>query len=156
MKKFLKLFFIIFVVGFFALQFFQPKKNLEAATGDDLLVAMQVPEDVSEILKNSCYDCHSNNTQYLWYHNISPVSWMVDHHVKEGKHELNLSEWGKMDVFDQITDLEGISKEAKRKTMPLKSYLLLHPSAKLNQEQIDRLESWANELGESLLKKSFE
>ncbi len=156
MKKFLKIFFIIFVVGFVALQFFQPKKNLEAATGDDLLVAMQVPEDVSEILKNSCYDCHSNNTQYLWYHNISPVSWMVDHHVKEGKHELNLSEWGKMDVFDQITDLEGISKEAKRKTMPLKSYLLLHPSAKLNQEQIDRLESWANELGESLLKKSFE
>lgn len=156
MKRILKILFIILVIGFVALQFFQPKKNLEAATGDDLLSAMQVPDDVSEILKNSCYDCHSNNTRYLWYHQISPVSWMVDHHIQEGKHELNFSEWGKMDVYDQITDLEDISKEASRKTMPLKSYLLLHSSAKLNQEQIDRLEKWTNDLGETLLKKSFE
>ena len=42
-------------------------------------------------------------------------------------------------------------REAKRKTMPLKSYLLMHPSAKLNQEQIDRIETWTNEFGEQLV-----
>ena len=120
-----------------------------------VLTVYQVPNDVASILKNSCYDCHSNNTRYLWYHNISPVSWMINNHIQEGKHELNFSEWGKLDIYDQITNLEEMSSEAKRKTMPLKSYLLMHPGAKLNQEQIDRLEGWTTELGEQLLKKSF-
>ena len=156
MRKIFKLILLLLVIGFVVLQFFQPKKNLEAtASGDDLLAVQQVPNDVALILKNSCYDCHSNNTRYLWYHHISPVSWMVNHHVEEGKHELNFSEWGKLDLYDQITTLEEIGQETKRKTMPLKSYLLMHPGAKLTQEQIDQIETWTNELGEQLLKKSF-
>jgi len=154
MKKIIKVILIVLVIGFVALQFFQPKKNLGTTSTEDFLVAQQVPDDVSLILKNSCYDCHSNHTRYLWYHNISPVSWMINDHIQDGKHELNFSEWGKLDIYDQITDLEKISRETKHKEMPLKSYLLMHPSAKLNQEQIDRIEAWTNNLGEQLLKKS--
>lgn len=156
MKKFLKVIVLLLVIGIVVLQFFQPKRNLEATSVNDLLAVQQVPDDVALILKNSCYDCHSNNTRYLWYHRVAPVSWMVNHHVEEGKHELNFSEWGNLDLYDQITNLEEIGQETKRKTMPLKSYLLMHPGAKLNQEQIDRLEAWTNQLGEQLLKKSFE
>ena len=156
MKKVLKVIILLLAIGFVVLQFFQPQKNLETTSDNDFLSVQQVPDDVAQILKNSCYDCHSNNTRYLWYHRVSPVSWMINNHIQEGKHELNFSDWGSLDLYDQITNLEEIGREAKRKTMPLKSYLLMHPKAKLNQEQIDRLETWTTELGESLLKKSFE
>lgn len=156
MKKILTVVFILLVIGFVVLQFFQPEKNLETTSADDLFSVEKVPADVELILKNSCYDCHSNHTRYLWYHHISPVSWMVNNHIQEGKHKLNLSEWGKMDVYDKITSLEEMSREAKRKAMPLKSYLIMHPKAKLNKEQIELLEKWTSELGEELLKKSAE
>lgn len=154
MKKILKVIVLLLVIGFVVLQFFQPEKNLETTSGDDLLTVQQVPAEVAEILKNSCYDCHSNTTRYLWYHRISPVSWMVDEHIREGKKELNFSEWSKLDLYDQITNLEEIAQQTKRKTMPLKSYLLMHPSAKLNQQQIEKLGQWSTDLGEKLLNQA--
>lgn len=154
MLRILRVVGILLVIGFVVLQFFQPGKNSEPPSGDDLFAAQQVPDDVQQILKNSCYDCHSNQTRYLWYHRISPVSWMVNHHIEEGKHELNLSEWGKLDLYDQITNLEEMAKEAKRKTMPLKSYLIMHPGAKLSAQQIETLEKWSSDLGEKLLKEA--
>ena len=155
MRKILRVIIALLVVGFVVLQFFQPKKNLETTSANDLFVTQQVPENVAQILKNSCYDCHSNNTRYLWYHRISPVSLMINHHIHEGKHELNFSEWGKMDVYDKITKLDEIERETGRKTMPLKSYLLMHPSAKLNSEQIEIINKWTKDLGEELLKNSI-
>ncbi len=153
MRRVLQVIGIILVIGFVVLQFFQPGKNSGPPSGDDLFAARQVPDDVQQILRNSCYDCHSNQTRYLWYHRISPVSWMVNHHIEEGKHELNLSEWGRLDLYDQITILEEMAQEAKRKTMPLKSYLIMHPDAKLNAQQIETIEKWSSDLGEELLKK---
>jgi len=151
MKKKLKAIILLLVIGFVVLQFFQPEKNLGSTSGNDLLTVQQVPEDVASILKNSCYDCHSNNTRYLWYHQISPVSLMIDHHIQEGKKELNFSEWGKNDLYDQITHLDEIKRETGHKSMPLKSYLLMHPKSKLSDEQIKRLDEWTSELGEKLL-----
>ena len=76
---------------------------------------------------------------------------MINDHIKEGKHELNFSKWGELDIFEKITTLEEISQESSRKTMPLKSYLIMHPKAKLSDEQIKTIENWTTKLGEELL-----
>ena len=151
MRKILRIILIIIIVGFIIIQFFRPEKNLGQITDNDILSTQPVPDKVAVILKESCFDCHSDKTRYLWYHKIAPVSWMINNHIKEGKHELNFSEWGGMDIFEKITTLEEIAQESSRKTMPLKSYLIMHPKAKLSDEQIKTIEEWTTKLSEELL-----
>ncbi|WP_346861000.1 heme-binding domain-containing protein [uncultured Draconibacterium sp.] len=155
MRKTLRLVGIILVLGLVILQFFQPEKNQEERTNKHIFEVEQVPANIQTVLSNACLDCHSNTTHYTWYNKIAPVSWMVNEHIVEGKDELNLSEWGDMDVFEKITKLEEVCQEAERKTMPLKSYRFIHPKAKLNEEQISELCDWTTKLSEELLAKAI-
>ncbi len=75
--------------GFIIIQFFQPDKNNQAVSANDINNHLEIPTVIQEILKNSCYDCHSNQTKYPWYNNIAPVSWMIANHIKEGKEHVN-------------------------------------------------------------------
>lgn len=146
---------IVLAVGFIAMQFFQPEKNSEVTTKNHIFNAEQVPPNIQTLLKSACFDCHSNYTNYLWYHQIAPVSWMVNKHIKNGKKELNFSVWGKMDVFEKITKLEEACQETERKTMPLKSYRNIHADARLTDEQIAELCNWSTKLSEELLAKAI-
>jgi hypothetical protein len=76
-----------------------------------------------------CFDCHSNQTVWPFYSKVAPISWFVAGHVNEGRENLNFSEWKAKFGKDIIEELE-------EKEMPLKSYLLLHPSAKLNDTEL--------------------
>jgi hypothetical protein len=156
MRKIFLVLGIILLLGFIILQFFQPEKNKSDVTQNHIFEQEQVPVQIQTLMTEACLDCHSNNTRYLWYHNISPVSWMIKNHVDEGKDELNLSNWAEMDVFEKITMLEEICQETERKTMPLESYRTLHPKAKLSEEQIATLCSWTSKLSEELLAKAME
>ena len=46
-----------------------------------------------ELSARACFDCHSNETVWPWYSNIAPISWLIESDVKEGRRELNFSEW---------------------------------------------------------------
>lgn len=154
MRKIIRIFFLVLLVAFIVAQFFRPEKNINEASENSILTLHTVPEDIAGILKNSCFDCHSNNTTYHWYHNISPASWMVADHIQEGKKELNFSEWGNMDVYSKITKLEEMCQESEHRKMPLKSYLLIHHKAKLSDKQIATLCDWTTKLSEELLAKA--
>lgn len=155
MRKIVYISGIILLLGFVVLQFFQPEKNKGEITADHLFEQEQVPGPIKTLLNEACMDCHSNSTRYTWYHFV-PVAWMVNRHVIEGKDELNFSDWGKMDVFDKITLLEEACQETKRKSMPLKSYKIIHPKAKLTEEQVAALCDWTTKLSEELLAKAME
>jgi hypothetical protein len=38
-------------------------------------------------------NCHSNQTDWLWYSDVAPVSWWTQMHVRKGREELNFSKW---------------------------------------------------------------
>lgn len=156
MKKVLLFVLGVVIILFIIIQFFQPQKNIGEINSNHIFNQEQLPENIKSILTSACIDCHSNQTNYLWYHHIAPVSWMVDKHVKNGKNELNFSEWGKMDVFDKIKILEEICRETERKTMPLKPYPLMHKKARLTSEQIIEICNWSETLGEEILKKAIQ
>jgi hypothetical protein len=151
MRKIFKIVFIVMLVAFVIMQFFQPEKNITNDTSGHMFEKEEVPENIKIILKNACVDCHSNQTNYLWYHKITPVSWMVNKHIIDGKDELNFSDWGKMDIFDKIETLEGICQEVERKKMPIKSYVTMHKKANLSDEQVAELCAWTEKLGLELL-----
>ena len=59
---------------FIAIQFIRPAKNSSNAVQQaDMITHFKLPDSVAGILKTSCYDCHSNNTNYPWYANIQPA-----------------------------------------------------------------------------------
>ncbi len=153
MKKIIIYGVAILAVVFIVMQFFQPEKPVVAVTGDHLFEQVQVSEDIQAMLKTSCLDCHSDQTRYLWYHYIMPVGWMVNNHITEGKADLNLSEWGKMEVLDQMSILDEMCEEVESGHMPLKSYLLIHRDARLSEEQKTLLCEWTKKLSEELLLK---
>lgn len=156
MKKILWIVLIVLLTGFIVAQFFQPKKNSGERTEQHILEAENVPSHIETMLTNSCLDCHSNQTNYLWFHKISPVSWFINNHIVEGKKELNLSEWGQQDVFDKLGILEDMAEEVEEGNMPLKEYVWMHPDAKMGEEDIARLKEWSEKLSEELIEKSEE
>ncbi len=127
------------------LQFIRPTKNEGTAlTENDISHAINVPTDVQQILETSCYDCHSNHTTYPWYTNIQPIGLWMQHHVDEGKEELNFSEFKTYKLKRQKHKLEEIAEQVNEHEMPLSSYTLIHKNAALTPEQITLLANWAN------------
>lgn len=156
MRRLLVILFVIALISFVVLQFFQPEKNKSTDTSNLIFKHEQVPADVEVILTNACLDCHSDNTKSVWYDRISPVSWMLSNHINDGKKELNFSEWGTFDDYDKIGALEDIRQEIERSTMPLKSYILMHPEAKLSEEQRKSLLAWIGKKSEAIVNKTIE
>lgn len=152
MRKVLKITGLILIVGFIVIQFFQPAANTSDNRSGLITQQAQMPENIKSIFENACLDCHSNNTNYWWYNKISPVSWLVNNHITEGKKELNLSEWSEMDIYDKLSTLEDIGKEVEQKKMPLKSYSFIHKQAKLTDEQIKEIVAWTEKHSEDLIK----
>lgn len=148
MRLFIKIFFGVGILVFIAIQFFQPKQNISGNSKNHIFLHEQIPKNVQLLLKNACMDCHSNQTTYLWYHKISPVSWIVNKHVTKGKKELNFSEWGEMDAYDKFGALEDIEKEVERKTMPIKSYTLMHKNARFSTQEVVSIVEWCKKLSE--------
>jgi hypothetical protein len=81
---------------FIAIQFYQPARNSNKEQDGtmDIAQAYDVPADVKRILHISCYDCHSSNTNYVWYDYIQPVRMMEESHIKRARKDLDFSEWG--------------------------------------------------------------
>ena len=132
------------VVLFLAAQAIQPSKNKGNSNGPkDITRTLTVPNEVLTILEKSCYDCHSNRTSYPWYDHITPVNWWVADHIKNGKRELNFTEFGSYSVKKQHKKLEEINETVEEGEMPLKSYLFMHGDARLNKDQKFVLTGWA-------------
>lgn len=109
-----------------------------------------VPDDIQNLLKTSCYDCHSNNTIYPWYNKMQPISWFLEGHIKEAKKELNFSEFGSYSKRKQKSKLKGIMGEIKEDKMPLSSYTLMHKEAILSEGEKLLLKNWLTDLRDNL------
>ena len=124
------------------IQFFRPTKNNGAAGNNGIDKAVTVSPEVAAILKTSCNDCHSNSTVYPWYAEVQPVGWWLQHHVNEGKEELNFDEFASYSPRRQYHKLEEIGEQVEEGEMPLSSYTIIHGNAKLSTEQKQTLTDW--------------
>jgi len=126
-------------------QFIRPSKNNgNAEDPNDINQVVKVPDNIRLILNTACYDCHSNHTNYLWYHEIMPLGWWLNHHVEEGKEHLNFSEFATYNKERQDHKLEETEEEVEEKEMPLSSYTWTHKNAKLTEEQIKQVKEWVD------------
>ena len=137
---------IIFFLGivFIGIQFY-PRKNNNVVKNNStyaLSLSETTSDSVLQIFKKSCYDCHSNKTDYPWYTNIQPFSWWINHHIYEGKEELNFDEWGTYTLQKKKHVLHEISEQIEEGEMPLDSYTWIHKNAVLTQQQKRLVYDW--------------
>jgi Haem-binding domain len=145
-KKVLKWTGIILAILFVAIQFIRPSRvNPPVDESKTLQATTQVPQDVGAILERSCNDCHSSRTEWPWYSEVSPLSWYLVRHVNEGRRELSFSNWGTYQPRRMVRKLQQICDEVEHGDMPLKSYLPLHPTARLSGADKQVLCNWANQ-----------
>ena len=149
---------ILLVLGilFIAIQFIRPVHNKSGQVlTTDISNVVTIPDIVLTQLKNACYDCHSNNTDYPWYSNIQPMGWLMAYHIKEAKNQLNFSEFGSYTQRRQLSKLDGIANSLKDDIMPLKSYKMIHKNTQLSTEGKALLINWAKHSIDSLSVKKM-
>lgn len=145
MKKFFKVFLLILLIVLVVIQFIKPEKNKGEEIASQQITAINpVPENVQQILKTSCYDCHSNTTKYPWYSNVQPVAWFLNDHIIEGKRELNFSTFATSPAARRYKKFKEIKEQVEKGEMPLQSYTLIHRDAVLSDSQKAAVVTWAN------------
>ncbi|MGB2959872.1 MAG: heme-binding domain-containing protein [Bacteroidota bacterium] len=137
---------------FVVMQFFQPdRSNPPVDLAQRIEQHVTASPAVAHLLRNACFDCHSNETRWPWYSHVSPVSWLVSRDVSVGREHLNFSEWGSYKTRSQIGRLGAIAEEVEAGTMPLPIYISMHDEADLSAEERDSLAAWADTSREYLI-----
>jgi hypothetical protein len=145
--KTIKKIFLISLVFLVVAQVFGPKKNQgDLASVDAFFAETNPPEDVKLILKETCFDCHSDVTRYPWYNKITPVNYWLAEHVKDGKKHFNFSNWVGNSVKRKDHKFEELIEMVEEKEMPLNSYTWTHTEAKLSDAQIKSIVDWAKQV----------
>ncbi|MCC6814817.1 MAG: heme-binding domain-containing protein [Saprospiraceae bacterium] len=146
-KLILKTAAVILIVLLVGIQFFKTKENKSTQnSGNAITQHYDVPNNIKNILKTSCYDCHSNNTNYPWYNKIQPINWWLAKHVNEGRKELNFDEFNTYSTKKKLHKLDEVIKTIKDNEMPLKSYTLFHGDANLSDSDKQDIEAWAKKI----------
>lgn len=134
---------LLLLIALIAIQFIRPEKNISATVSPtDIANKYTVPAEVAAVLKRSCNDCHSNNTNYPWYSNIQPLTWWLNDHIQDGKRQLNFSTFTAYSYKRQDHKLEEVTETIEKNEMPLPSYTRMHTEAKLSEADKKLLASW--------------
>ena len=128
----------VFLAVFLLIQLVPVERSNPPVLGE-----LTAPDPVMEVLRGSCYDCHSNETIWPWYSRVAPVSWRLAEHVREGREHLNFSEWSELSTEDRQELREEIWEEVEEGHMPLSDYLRMHPEAVLTEAQREVLRRWS-------------
>jgi hypothetical protein len=151
MKKWLKLSLITLVALVVAAQVVRPARtNPPVDPQKEITAHMQVDPAVMSTLSRACNDCHSNRTEWPWYSNVAPVSWLVAHDVNDGREELNFSEWGASKEKEPGKLLGKICSQVTEGEMPMATYTLIHPQAKLTREEVQNVCRWTNSIASNV------
>jgi hypothetical protein len=146
MKKALKWAALAVLVLFVGAQAYRP--DLSGPPVDEskhMRATAQLTPEVGAVFDRACNDCHSSKTDWPWYSQVAPVSWWLKSHVDDGRRELSFSEWGTYPRRKASVKLKEICEQVEAGEMPLKSYLLLHPAAKLSDADKKLICEWTEQ-----------
>ncbi len=140
--KIIKKIAIVLLIALVGIQFYRPEKN-NAEYRDVLAFEKEtnVDDEIAVVLKNNCYNCHSNKTTYPWYAEIAPVSFFLSSHVNDGNRHFNVSKWESYSNKKKDHKLDELIEEVEEGEMPLKSYTIIHGA--LTKKEKEALLNWA-------------
>lgn len=142
MNKLLKYLLIVALIALVIMQFIRPDKNEAGYESVKFFETETRPSPtVAGILKENCYDCHSDNTRYPWYSEVAPFSYWLADHIKHGNSKFNVSAWKDYSIKKKDHKLEELLEMIEKGEMPLDSYTWLH--GKLSEDETKLILQWA-------------
>ncbi len=143
-KIFLALLVVLLVIQFFPIK----HENPDSPAEKDFIVSLgsEYPE-AQKMIKDACYDCHSNNTVYPSYTRVQPLGWFIRSHIRGGRMKVNFSNWSDYSPKEKIHHLQECKEVLEENRMPMKSYTWMHPPSKLSKEQKQQLISFFEAAG---------
>ena len=124
------------LVAFALIQFIPTDKiNQPVNSSVNFIDVKKSPSKAVGLLKNACYDCHSNETIYPKYAYIAPFSWSVKDHVNEGREHLNFSVWNTYNKDLKENMLKKAVQTLQNKSMPMPAYIVYHDEANLSEAE---------------------
>jgi len=128
---------LLFLVAALVAQVIPVSRSNPPVMGD-----IAAPPEILVTLREACYDCHSNETVWPWYSRVAPVSWLVASDVREGREEVNFSEWNSYSEKRKAKKLKEMADEIRDGDMPPWYYEIMHAHASMNELQRDALLQW--------------
>lgn len=149
MQKFKKIVFWC-LVGFAIIQFIPVDKvNKPVDQSKNFVKVENTPPKVAALLKNACYDCHSDETVYPKYAYIAPFSWSVKSHINDGREHLNFSVWRTYNKDLKQNMLTKSMQTIESKVMPMPAYIVYHQEANLSKDERVLLNNYFKEILDS-------
>lgn len=149
MQKFKKIVFWC-LVGFAIIQFIPVDKvNKPVDQSKNFVKVENTPPKVAALLKNACYDCHSDETVYPKYAYIAPFSWSVKSHINDGREHLNFSVWRTYNKDLKQNMLKNSIQTIESKVMPMPAYIVYHQEANLSKDERMLLNNYFKEILDS-------
>jgi hypothetical protein len=136
-RRYVSLFVVCALAAFLAAQVLRPRIDHPPVTAE-----IKAPPQVKQILRNSCYNCHSNETRLSWFDQPAPAYWLVARDVRLARSRLNFSEIGKLPEAKQRGMLFEAVNQIQLGAMPLPRYRALHPGATVTPAQLATLRAY--------------
>ena len=138
---------LILLILFIGVQFIPKDNNRQLHISKyDIRNLYIIPKNTLKMIEKSCFDCHSNNTDYPWYSKIQPVRYFLDNHIREGKNMLNFSEFGNYSERRKRNKIRSIISQIQEGKMPISTYTIIHREADLSNQDKKIIIDWFNSI----------
>jgi hypothetical protein len=118
-------------------QLVQPSRTVPATDpADDLLAVHPAPPEIQKLVVGACYDCHSYRTDHPWYAYITPVNFILQRHIEEGREVLNFSTWSAYAGGEAAAEC---GEEVAEGEMPPPEYARMHDHARISATEKQQL-----------------
>jgi hypothetical protein len=111
-------------------------------TNPPVTAEISTDPSIKSLIRQSCYNCHSNETKWPWYSNLAPASWLIAGDVNDGRRKLNFSVWGSYSHDTQELKLREMVEEIRGGDMPPWYYSMMHPGSQVKPENFGLIEKW--------------
>ncbi len=143
MKKKIKIAALVALAALVIIQFFPiATTNLVVDEGKDIFANHEADKALVLKIKEACYDCHSNTTEYPWYTRVQPVGWWLQGHVDKGRKKLNFSEFSDYSAKKAKHKFEECVEYTEKGWMPISSFKITHPEARLTDLERATMVTW--------------
>lgn len=114
-------------------------------------INLQYTKEIKPIFERSCFDCHSDQTRYPWYHELPVIGKIIDEDINEAREHLDFSsDFPFIGHGSPKNDLKEIKKSVMSGEMPPLEYKLLHWRASLSQNEKEAIAKWVADSLEKL------
>ena len=134
----------ILAVAFVLAQLHRPSFDLSPVAASAGFDAQMHPDSqISNMLHQSCYNCHSAQGEIPWYGHVWPTSKLLQKDVRRGRARLDFSNWANLSPEMSAIRMRDACRMMQESKMPLWYYRPMHPGSTPKPEDTNAFCLWA-------------